>query len=545
MAPPTSPSQIGPPANADASPPAAPVARIDAMPAPAPLAMPAQMFDVAPAPDAPGGGARLTGRALALRLFVVGVTAALTAYGVREMYLTVAVGTVTYLQWALIALFSLNFSWIAFAFGASIVGFFVALRRVPPPPRPASLATRTAIAMPIYNEAPARVFGAVAAMREEVEATGLGAAFDWFWLSDTTDPDVFVAEEAAFLKLRAALGPDARLFYRHRPKNARRKAGNLEDFVSRHGAAYDHLLVLDADSLMSGAAIVALAGAMEADPKLGILQSPPLIVNRNTLFARVQQFAARVTGPVVAGGLAAWSGDDGNYWGHNAIIRMRAFAAHCGLPDLPGGPPFGGLVMSHDFVEAALIRRAGYAVRMAPATLGGSYEESPPTPLDLAQRDRRWAQGNLQHARVIGARGFALASRQHFATGIFGYVASPFWLLQLLLGMALALQSRFVRPEYFASDFALFPTWPRFDAARALSLFEVTMAVLLAPKLFGLLAALADAPTRRGCGGALALIGSTLVEIVASALLAPMMMLVQTGSVAGILLGRDAGWSAQ
>ena len=410
-----------------------------AMPPAAPLAMPTQRFDLAPKPDAPGGGAGMSGRTLAVRLFSFTAAILLTAYGVREMYLTVAVGTVTYLQWALIVLFTLNFSWIALAFATALVGFVAVLRAGPPPPRPKSLAARTAIVMPIYDEAPARVFGAVAAMREAVEATGLGAAFDWFWLSDTTDPDVFLAEEAAYLRLRAEQGADARLFYRHRPRNRRRKAGNIEDFVARHGGAYDHMLVLDADSLMSGDAIVALAGAMEADPRLGILQSPPLIVNRNTFFARLQQFAARVAGPVVAQGLASWSGDDGNYWGHNAIIRMRAFAAHCGLPDLPGGPPFGGLVMSHDFVEAALIRRAGWAVRMAPSSLGGSYEESPPTPLDLAQRDRRWCQGNLQHARVIGARGFALASRQHFATGIFGYLASPFWLLQLLLGMALTL----------------------------------------------------------------------------------------------------------
>jgi membrane glycosyltransferase len=209
------------------------------------------------------------------------------------------------------------------------------------------------------------------------------------------------------------------------------------------------MLVLDADSLMTGECIVRLAIAMEADPDAGIIQTLPLIINRNTFFARLQQFAAKVYGPVIATGLSAWMGRDGNYWGHNAIIRTAAFAAHAGLPDLRGKPPLGGHILSHDFVEAALIRRAGWRVYMLP-DLGGSYEESPPSLIDLAARDRRWCQGNLQHMRVITAKGLKLPSRQHFATGIMGYLASPFWLFQLIVGIALVLQTTYIRPEYFA-----------------------------------------------------------------------------------------------
>ncbi len=237
-------------------------------------------------------------------------------------------------------------------------------------------------------------------------------------------------------------------------------------------------------------------------------------------------------------------GRDGNYWGHNAIIRTRAFADHCGLPDLPGRPPFGGHILSHDFVEAALMRRAGYSVTMLP-TLGGSYEESPPSLIDVAARDRRWCQGNLQHSRIIAARGFVWATRQHFATGIMGYLASPLWMAQLIVGIVLVLQSHYIRPEYFTAEFSLFPTWPRFDYERALQLFELTIAILLAPKFLGLVIALFDGPTRRGSGGALALIASTFVEIVISAALAPIMMLIQSGSVAQILSGRDTGWNPQ
>jgi membrane glycosyltransferase len=323
-----------------------------------------------------------------------------------------------------------------------------------------------------------------------------------------------------------------------------RKAGNIADFVTRWGAAYPQVVILDADSLMTADAIVRLAATMEADPDAGIVQSLPLIVNRNTLFARVQQFAARVAGPVIAAGLTLWMGRDGNYWGHNAIIRTRAFADHCGMPDLPGRPPFGGHILSHDFVEAALMRRAGWAVYMLP-TLGGSFEESPPSLIDLAARDRRWAQGNLQHTRILPSQGFVLASRQHFLTGIMGYLNSPLWMAQLIVGIVLVLQSKYIRPEYFTADFSLFPAWPRFDYERALRLFELTIVILLAPKILGMIAALIDPQPRRGCGGAVRLVLSTLIEILISAATAPIMMLIQSGSVAQILSGRDTGWDPQ
>ena len=480
------------------------------------------------------------------RAFVFGGAALLTAYGAREMYEVVSVSRTTLLQYGLFALFTLNFSWIALAFTSAVLGFFAILFGIgrQAPKAVTRLTARTAIVMPVYNELTARTFAAVEAIRDSVEATGHGAAFDYFILSDSTSPDAWIAEERAFLHLREKLGPEARLYYRHREKNHHRKAGNIADFVSRWGGAYEHMLVLDADSLMTGDCIVRLAAAMEADPRAGIIQSLPIILNRNTLFARLQQFAARMAGPVIATGLAVWSGRDGNYWGHNAIIRTRAFAAHCGLPDLKGKPPFGGHVLSHDFVEAALMRRAGWSVYMLPE-LEGSYEESPPSLIDLSVRDRRWCQGNLQHSRVIGARGLRWATRQHFATGIMSYLASPFWLLQLVVGIALVLQTTYIRPEYFSRDFRLFPSWPRFDPERALWLFGITMAVLLAPKILGLILMLVDGAKRRASGGAIRLTLSAFIEIILSALIAPILMLIQSGSVFQILIGGDTGWNPQ
>jgi len=479
------------------------------------------------------------------RLVAFGGGLALTVYGGYEMYKVIDVGGVTTLKWALLGLFVLNFSWIALSFASCVVGFFALMVERRTPSMPTRLKAKTAVVMPIYNETPSRVFASLQAIFEDVEATGLGDSFDWFFLSDTTNADIWIAEERAFIGLRRRLGArGARVFYRRREKNVARKAGNIAEFLTRWGGRYEHMVVLDADSLMSGETIARLAAAMEADPDSGVIQTLPLIINRNTLFARVQQFAARIYGPVIAAGLSKWMGRDGNYWGHNAIIRTEAFAHHCGLPDLAGRPPWGGHIMSHDFVEAALIRRAGYAVYMLP-TLGGSYEESPPSLIDLSIRDRRWCQGNLQHSRVLWATGFHWASRQHFLTGIFGYLTSPLWLAQLLIGIVLVFQASYFRPEYFTSDFTLFPVWPRFDAERSLQLFALTMSILLAPKFLGLIIAIRDDETRRACGGVVMLAISTLFEIVLSALLAPIMMMIQTGHVLHILFGFDTGWDPQ
>lgn len=470
---------------------------------------------------------------------------ALTAYGANEMFGVINVGTITFLKWLLLVLFVVNFSWIALSFCSALAGIVWLLsagRRKPDPLKP--LQSRTAVVMPVYNESTARIVSAVQAMIEEIAEHEKGDRFDWFILSDTTNPDIWIQEERMFVELRERIGDQARIYYRHRPKNTARKTGNIADFVTRWGGSYEHMLVLDADSLMSAGTILRLAEAMENDPDAAIIQSPPLIINRNTLLARLQQFAARFQGPVVSAGLQAWAGTSGNYWGHNAIIRMRAFADHCGLPVLRGRPPLGGHILSHDFIEAALLRRAGYSIYMLPA-LPGSYEESPPSLIDLAIRDRRWCQGNLQHIRIILSKGLTLATRQHIAAGIMSYLASPFWFAQLIVGLVLVLQSTYIRPEYFTDQVTLVPEWPVFDADRALWLFGVTMAVLLAPKIAGMIIAIFSARIRRASGGATGIFFSTLLEIILSSLYAPIMMLIQTGSVLRILSGRDAGWNPQ
>ena len=520
-----------------------------ALPEPAPLEMPVQSLRE---PPSPGPSARPSApRGMVWRRVVVlGGAVLLTAFATYEMSLVLDVTRPTGLQIVILLLFTVLFAWIALSFVSAVCGFASLLAGggwrlgihpdAPLPP----LSARTALLMPVYNEPPERVMAGLQAIHESIATVGAAAHFDIFILSDTTDPDAWIAEEAAFLALRERTGDDRHIFYRRRPRNTERKAGNIAEWVQRFGGAYPQMLVLDADSVMDGAALVQLAAAMERHPDVGLIQTLPVIVNGSSIFARMQQFAARVYGPVIAAGIAWWHGAEGNYWGHNAMIRTRAFAAHAGLPTLRGRKPFGGHILSHDFVEAALLRRAGWAVHMVPA-LRGSFEESPPALTDLAVRDRRWCQGNLQHAAVLSARGFHPISRLHLLTGIGSYITAPLWLLFLVAGILGALEVRFIRPAYFPSERSLFPDWPVVDPVRAMWLFVGTMSLLLVPKLLAWILVLLNRKDRRGVGGTVRSFLSMVVETVVAGLLAPVTMLTQSVDVVSILLGRDSGWKPQ
>ncbi len=483
------------------------------------------------------------------RAYVFIGTVALTLGGCYEMYQVLQVGGITTLEAMVLVLFVLLFAWIAFSFMSSLAGFFVLLFRMrdaleidPNTPRP-QLKSRNAMLLPTYNEDPYRVTARLRAIYESVEETGCASQFDWYVLSDTTDPAIWIAEEKCFLQLRRETASD-RLFYRHRPENTARKSGNIEDWIRRFGANYDHMIILDADSLMTGDTIVRLAGAMERHPNVALIQTLPIVVNATTLFARMQQIAGRLYGPLIAAGIAWWHGSEGNYWGHNAIIRVRAFAQDAGLPELRGRKPFGGHILSHDFIEAALMRRAGWAIHMAPA-LGGSFEECPPSLLDFAARDRRWCQGNLQHLAVLPARGLHWVSRLHLLTGIGSYLTAPLWLIFLALGILISLQAQFVRPEYFPKGFSLFPQWPAQDPVLAAWVFLGTMGLLIVPKLLAFLLLLTQRENRKRFGGGFAALAGILTETFLSSLIAPVMMIFQSTAVGEILLGRDAGWQVQ
>lgn len=462
-----------------------------------------------------------------------------------------AANGLTGLKQAGLALFFILFIWITGAFWTALAGFVVRLRGHDPVAlRPQDLAGRpltgrTAVVMPIYNEETRRVMAGLDVIWSSLARLPEQAAFDLFILSDTRKLEIAAAEEAAWRELAARHHARGRIFYRRRTENVGRKAGNIADFVRAWGGAYDYAIVLDADSIMSGEALVTLARLMDAHPQAGIIQALPLPACRDTFFARLIQFAARLSSPMLASGLVWWQLGEGNYWGHNAILRLKPFADFCDLPRLPGAPPLGGEILSHDFVEAAFMRRAGYQVWLVPED-SGSWEEVPSNIIDYAARDRRWAQGNLQHLGLLPMRGLHWLSRLHLITGVLSYASSPLWLLVLLLSSTVVILDAIHGYQYFKpGSYALFPTWPQYRDGEIVALLSITVAVLFLPKSFGALLAVKDSRLRRGFGGAPRLFLSLGIEQLFSILLAPAMMLFHTTFVVTTLMGKPVVWHAQ
>jgi membrane glycosyltransferase len=459
----------------------------------------------------------------------------------------------TPLKVLLLVLYAILISWIAASFWAAALGFWLLLirydyfarrrRSIIKHDAPLPSNARTAILMPIYNEDPARVFAGIRAMWQSLQETNESDIFDFFILSDTRDVDLWVREECEWYRLCKETGAQGRIFYRNRKDNAARKSGNVADFVQRWGADYRYMIVLDADSIMAGETLTRMVRLMEAHPDTALIQAPPLPVNKETLFARILQFASTAYGSIFTAGASFWQLGDSNFWGHNAIIRVKAFAAHCGLPHLPGKEPFGGEILSHDFVEAALLRRAGWRVWLA-YELKGSYEELPPTLIDYAKRDRRWCQGNLQHSRLIYSRNFHPVSRLHFIMGVMSYLSSPLWMLFLLVtGVEAYLQSQEI-PVYFFGD-RIEPVWPVSFAVEMRIVLVFTLAMLFLPKLMALIVILFNGEQRRAFGGILRATFSAVLETVFSILVAPVLMLFQSKFVWSILLRRTIGWPTQ
>tara|TARA_R110002020_G_scaffold223900_1_gene433215 strand:- start:65401 stop:67521 length:2121 start_codon:yes stop_codon:yes gene_type:complete len=512
-----------------------------ARPAEFPIAMPDQAFKTAPTVNRNAPKSQMW-----RKVTLFGLSIILAGWATIEMFHVLNVSGVTSLEQLLLVVFCINISWIAYAFVSSTIGFIAAMvglfRKRRATPGPALLTGRTVIVFPIYNESVDRVFATVESTAESL--ANAPGRFECFILSDTNDPEVALQEEAAFELMRTRLSPGVLVHYRRRTINVHRKSGNVRDFITRWGGRYDYMIVFDADSFMDRETLIELARRMEASPATGLIQTIPQLVGGRTLFSRTQQFAAALYGPVLGSGLAWWAQNEGNFWGHNAILRIEALASAAGLPEIPGRAPFGGSILSHDFVEAALLRRAGWNVQIAPE-LGGSYEQGPPSIIDLSIRDRRWCQGNMQHMAVLlKTHGLTFTSRMHLMIGIFSYLASPLWLLFITIGMMLSLQNMFLTPAYFGESAALFPSWPVIDSERSLHLFLITMAILFAPKLYGMIYGFA-APRWRNTVGLLRTVYGVLAETIISVLLAPVLLVEQTVAVYRVFTGRDGGWNPQ
>ena len=451
---------------------------------------------------------------------------------------------------ALVLFFTL-FTWIAGAFWTAIAGFIIRLTgrprafMHPDDVADQTVKSRTALVMCVYNEDPKHFAAGVDAIWTSLQKQPDQAHFDFFILSDTRKPEIAAEEELVWKKLVRKHDAKGRIFYRRREKNISRKAGNVADFVRQWGGSYENMLVLDADSVMSGTAVVTLAKLLDANPQVGLIQTLPAPAGRETLFARLQQFAARLNSPMLSSGLSWWQLSESNYWGHNAIIRTQVFANHCALPKLPGKEPFGGEILSHDFVEAALMRKAGYEVWMVP-DLEGSWEQVPSNLLDFAVRDQRWAQGNLQHLGVMPLKGLHWVSRIHMLTGVMAYATSPIWFTVLLLSSYVTCKEALEGYEYFEpGTYTLFPTWPEYRTGEIAMLLTVTIVVLLLPKVLGAILALCNRVQRKAFGGAWRILYGVLVEQVFSMLLAPAMMVFHSTFVIRTLMGHVVRWDAQ
>jgi membrane glycosyltransferase len=512
------------------------------MPPEHPLAMPCQDLRRAHRDAAAPGLASAPGaRAKRLLTFGSAVAATLALMGVfTDMF---RLGGLSGFEAVLIGLIALSFFWIALTVATAALGAARRLRRAAggaggAPADPLDLA----LLMPVHNEAPDDVFGNAAAMLEALAARDDGHRYAFFVLSDTTDPAIAAVEARAFASLRARL-PGAPLYYRRRPQNTDRKTGNIADWIERWGGAYEAMLVLDADSLMSGEAVARLADELARDPSAGLIQTAPRIFGAETVFARAQQFSTFVYGSAFAEGLASWADREGNYWGHNAIIRTEAFAACAGLPRLRGLRGGDALILSHDFVEACLLRRAGWGVRLL-ADVEGSYEEVPPTLIDYIRRDRRWCQGNLQHLTILASRGFHAISRFHLLHGAVGYLMSPVWMALLLVWAGLGHYEDRSLIVYF-SGYDPRPHWPELTAGKGLAVLLFMYGMLLLPKLLGALALLGSGVRASDLGGRGQFALSMAAEIALSVAYAPILMVQQTLAVGRTILGLRDAWAPQ
>lgn len=485
---------------------------------------------------------------------LVGVT---TLLGVGMMLDIAGANGLSVLEVAILGLFALTFGWIAMAFWNGVIGFGLIALRLDPLSlgrwtdvltRADHLESRTALVMPVHNEDPVRTTRGLASMLRSLAETGFGDRFDLFLLSDTSDAAIASAEESAVGILRMEFKRANAVRYRRRERNTGQKAGNIEDFCHRWGRRYDFMVVLDADSIMTGPTLVELARVMERNPEAGLIQTVPIPARQSTLFGRLLQFAAELYGPILATGQSFWQTDSANYWGHNAIIRVAAFTELCHLPMLPGHPPLGGAILSHDFVEAALMRRGGWQVYLLPE-IGGSYEEVPGNIFDYATRDRRWSQGSLQHLCLLPTLRLRWMNRLHFVHGAMGYVSSALWLLMLLASTAYVVLPEVTSYPYLGTGYVL---WPQLSGLSMLlpwvdpnivRLLGVTVGLLFLPKVLALGLALVRRPQEFGGGGRLVI--SAIMEMIAAVVVAPLMMMYHTRFVVSVLSGRDIKWEPQ
>jgi len=440
------------------------------------------------------------------------------------------------IEMAILACISLSAPWTVLGFWNALFGLWIATRRSTPESvslfaeteTAAPLKSRSAVVMAIRNEDPMRAFSRLLAIRNSLDKSGEGRAFDLFIISDTDSPVIAREEENLFAANRAALDGFGKAHYRRREVNTGYKAGNVWEFLRDYGDPYRFFVPLDADSTMGGDIIVRMCRIMEAKPRLGILQSLAVGAPANSVFGRLFQFGMRHGMRSFTLGSAWWQGDCGPFWGHNAVVRVAPFKAHCDLPKLGGKAPWGGPILSHDQIEAVLMRRAGYEVRVLPVE-AESYEDNPVSILDFMTREQRWCNGNMQYWRLLGMPGLPAVSRFQLFQAILMYLSAPAWMLLTAMGLLKVI----VDPTgYFHHDLAV-------------TMFLIVVFMSLAPKVFGAISVAAEDGGMARYGGKRQFAKGVAVETLFSLLMSPAVALRLTIFLGGLLMGRRIGWNGQ
>jgi membrane glycosyltransferase len=472
-------------------------------------------------------------------LFVV-LFAATMAGTLALAALALSPGGIDFLDIALLVLFAITLPWMVAGFWNAVIGFLIMRFSADPMATilPATARIRgnepvtasTAILLCIRNELPERMIRNLEPMLAGLAAPGCGERFSLYVLSDTSDAGIAATEEACFVALTARWRDRIAITYRRRAVNTAYKAGNIREFCERWGSKHDFAVTLDVDSFMTADAILRLVRLMQADPKLGILQGLIVGLPSTSAFARVFQFGMRLGMRSYTIGSAWWQGDCGPYWGHNAVLRLEPFIAHCALPVLSSDGADDRHILSHDQIEAVLMRAAGYDVRVLPQEDLG-WEENPPTLLEFIRRDLRWCQGNMQYWRFLSLPGLKPVSRYQLVLAMLMFISSPAWIGLLILGtLAVALSDTpagFIRP----------------DAGMAWLVCVLVM--WFSPKIATAVDILLRPGPRRDFGGVGLFILNYLIETVYSIVLCPIVWFGHTIFLTGLLFGREIGWIGQ
>ena len=462
------------------------------------------------------------------RILVVSLWSILTGSALWWFGVGLATDGLSIGEVVLLTLFGLCFGWLAFGFALTVAGFLALKRGVPPAGmnRPTPTAAllpprgRTAVLMPLRNEDPTESLAKLESIIRDMAVLKMDGRFAFHILSDSNVGHVVDKERREWQRLVHSW-PQFQIEWRVRTDNYGKKAGNIAEFCRTQGGRYDYMLILDADSLMSGRTLAALARLCDANPDAGIIQVSPTLTEGETRFTRFRALATRLYGPIASAGLSIFAGSEANYYGHHAIIRVRAFTENCGLPELPGKAPLGGPIMSHDFVEAALVRRSGWRVWLA-YHLDGAVEDSPPSIVDEAKRDRRWMQGNLQHLRLLTMHGLHPLSRLHFFMGAWAYMVSAVWFL-------LVVTTLIVSPGGGTAGDVL-PT-----------IFAMTLVLLFAQKVLGIAHALTEGRER----STFRFWRDVIAEQIFSTLTAPLFMVWHSRFLLQTLRGQVDAWGSQ